>query len=56
MTVREFLDGRNISINDRKKIRILDHITHKSYGPWWENSYALIKEVKATDKYLFIFI
>ena len=56
MTVSEFLEGRNVKINDRKKIRILDHATHKSYGTWWENPHALIKEVKATSKYLFIFI
>ena len=55
MTIHEYMETREKDTYG-KRIRILDQKTHKSYGPWWENPHAIIKEIKVTAKYIFIFI
>lgn len=55
ITVWEYLNNRDEKSRN-KRIRILDQITHKSYGLWQENTSAQVKAVKITEKFLFIFI
>lgn len=55
ITVWEYLNNRDEKSRN-KRIRILDQITHKSYGLWQENTFAQVKAVKITEKFLFIFI
>ena len=55
LTVWEYLNNRDEK-SCNKRIRILDQITHKSYGLWQENISAQVKEIKITEKFLFIFI
>lgn len=55
LTVWEYMNNRN-EISYGKQVRILDNETHKSYGPWYQNTSAEVKAVKITSKFLFIFI
>ena len=55
ITVEYYLTNRN-KATYYKQIRILDNSTHKNCGNWWENANKPIKNVKITQKYLFIFI
>ena len=54
MTVREYVYTRPKEIYG-KPIRILDS-NHKYIGQWWLFPDYIIKEVKVTTKYIFIFI
>ena len=55
MKVSDFLDYRNPT---RKTLRVLDYNTHKNLGAWYENDNLnkIVKSIKVTNKYLFIFV
>ena len=54
MTVKEYVYSRDKSIYGRQ-MRLLDN-NHKYMGQWWLFPYKEVKEVKVTEKYIFIFI
>ena len=57
MTVLEFIEKRPTS-SYGKHIRILDHASHKSLGKWFDNDnpYRGIRDIKVSEKYIWIFI
>lgn len=55
MTVREYIESRPKTVYG-KKIRILNAITKKNMGEWFENASAYVLSAKVTTKYIFIFI
>ena len=57
ITVKTYLEERAIATYG-KKVRILESGSHRNLGAWYENNNALkeVKEVKASAKYLFIFV
>lgn len=57
ITVKTYLEKRETATYG-KKIRIVESGSHKSLGAWYEHDNALreVKEVKASEKYLFIFV
>ena len=54
MTIREYVETRTPELYG-KKIRILD-LQKKYMGTWLENDSAIVRYVKITTKYIFIFI
>ena len=55
MTVREYIENRPTNLYG-KKIRILDAGTHKNCGGWVTCSNRIVKDVKITTKYIFIYV
>ena len=55
MTVREYIESRPQAVYG-KKIRVLNAITKKNMGEWFENASAYVLSAKVTTKYIFIFI
>ena len=55
MTVREYIETRPKAIYG-KKVRILNAITKKYMGEWFEHPNAYVLSAKVTTKYIFIFI
>lgn len=57
ITVKTYLDNRDITTYG-KKIRVVESGSHRNLGAWYEHGNALkeVKEVKASAKYLFIFV
>ena len=57
MTVGNFVDTREADTWG-KRIRILDNKTHDEVGKWYDNAVInkRVKSIKASKKYLFIFI
>jgi len=57
MTILEFIEKRPKS-SYGKHLRILDCSTHKNLGKWYENDnpYKIIKDIKVSEKYIWIFI
>ena len=57
ITVLEFIQNRP-SKTFGKKIFIVNNITHKGMGKWFDddNPHRVIKNMKMNDKYLFIYV
>lgn len=55
LTVERYLAIRD-SKTFHKQLRILDSKTHKNCGEWWDNKDKVVKAVKITSKFLFIFV
>ena len=57
MTILEFIEKRPKS-SYGKHLRILDCSTHKNLGKWYENDnpHKVIKDMKVSEKYIWIFI
>jgi len=57
MTVLHFMENRPSSTYG-KQIRVLDDTTHKSRGAWFEgeNPYKLVKNIKNTEKIVFLMV
>jgi hypothetical protein len=55
MTVKEYIESRPQTVYG-KKIRILNAITKKNMGEWFENASAFVLSAKITTKFIFIFI
>lgn len=55
LTVGRYVENRD-KMSYNKQIRILDHRTHENLGNWMSNIDAVVKDVKITAKYVFIFI
>lgn len=54
-TVREYIENRPTELYG-KKIRVLDVTTHKNLGEWLRNADKKIKDIKITEKIIFIFV
>ena len=55
MTIKEYIETRPTAVYG-KKIRVLNAITKKYMGEWFEYPNAFVNGVKVTTKYIFIFI
>ena len=57
MTVLHFMEHRPNTAYG-KPIRILDEVTHRNLGKWYEGDTPtkLVKSIKATEKNIFLFI
>lgn len=55
ITVLQFIENRPAKTFG-KKVFILDWVTCKGIGKWYDNSDRVIKDMKMNSKYLFIYV
>lgn len=57
ITILQFIENRP-SKTFGKKVCIVDNVTHKGLGHWYDNDnpYKIIKGMKMNSKYLFIYV